>query len=880
MTSFGLSNSGFVPMQQQDIISAIQTSLQATFGASINLAPTSIFGQIVGIVSEREALLWQLLEAIYNNASAVGAEGTAVDNLLGLTGLVRLAATSSVTEPTPTIQTNGIPLYGLVLYGTPGTVIPAGSTVSTSGTPALSFALDRSVTIAAPSNGAQSLVLSNAPTTGLYALSIAAPSGATQPLTTPTISYAAQDTKTTLTWAVAPTSGTFVVALNGQRTTALAYNVSAASLESAIRSLTGYSATAVTAISGGFQIAWPGAAFNPVLCVNSQTVTFVSTPSSGAFTLQLDAQVSTSLAYNASPAVVQAAINALTGFSGAIVGAITNGYVINWMYSTPPASLTLPTNTTGVSATVAATYSLNQAAVVTNSIQAAINNLHDSPVTNPYPYSDVSVTASGSTVFLIAFGANAPLSGSSGSANQPQPEMVVNTNTLQNVVGMVTTTTNATLTQSAVGSLAQGVGSATCTVTGPNPASAGSLTVISSPLSGWAGVVNQLDVIAGSNTETDTQAMVRRSALFASHASGPLQAIVEQVLAVPDVTGVSGYANTTDAAIQVLSFSSVPTTGTYQLVFGSGVTAAINATDSAATIQTKVQAVPGLNSALMTGNTLYGLSIDFNGSLGNQAEVLAAVTANSTSVTITPSYGRPAKSFEIVVQGGSDAAVAEAIYQSAPAGIASYGSPVATTLASTTVGSAIITVTSAAGIVAGLGVFGAGIDTSTTVASVSGTAVTLNKMALATNTSAPLTFKYAPALVDAFGNPLTIAFSRPVPILIYVNVNLLTDIDKTPGVPSSGLNPASKFNPATVSLIQNDIVAIGNAVGIGGLIVSMGTNGLVGAFNSIAGVIDFGIAFNITMPSPPTLGTASGNIQMLSTQLALFEQANVAVSYT
>ncbi|RYF49425.1 MAG: hypothetical protein EOO38_07950, partial [Cytophagaceae bacterium] len=166
MTDFGLTKSGFNPMRQADCISDLQQGFIGAFGQNVNLDDSSVFGQIVGIMGERHALLWEALQDTYNSQYPSGAEGVSVDNLLSLIGIQKLAASSSKTNPSPITQGNGIVLNGLVLYGTPGTTIPAGSIVQTQAQPPQQFTLDNSVTIGSPVNSIQRLLFSNAPTQG------------------------------------------------------------------------------------------------------------------------------------------------------------------------------------------------------------------------------------------------------------------------------------------------------------------------------------------------------------------------------------------------------------------------------------------------------------------------------------------------------------------------------------------------------------------------------------------------------------------------------------------------------------------------------------------------------------------------------------------
>jgi len=97
-TVFGLTSQGFVIKPQQQIVTELQTDLQGVFGQNINLNPESNFGQIVGIWSEREALIWQLALAVYSSQYPAGAEGTSVDNILALNNL-RRALASPTSSP-------------------------------------------------------------------------------------------------------------------------------------------------------------------------------------------------------------------------------------------------------------------------------------------------------------------------------------------------------------------------------------------------------------------------------------------------------------------------------------------------------------------------------------------------------------------------------------------------------------------------------------------------------------------------------------------------------------------------------------------------------------------------------------------------------------
>lgn len=220
--AFGLTAQGFQPKQLQDIKAEIQASLNAAFGQNLDFQPTTVFGQIVGIMSEQLAEEWQVLEAIYASQYPSGAEGTSVDNILALNNLRRLGATASKTAPT---DTSGTP--GLVVYGTPGTIVTAGSLISVPTNPDAQFSIDVTVTIGSAVNDVQTLFFSNVPDVGHFSLSIVDPAHVTQ------------------------------------TTANILFTANAAAVQAAINALPGYSGVTVTgSFTTGFIITFAGSSGN------------------------------------------------------------------------------------------------------------------------------------------------------------------------------------------------------------------------------------------------------------------------------------------------------------------------------------------------------------------------------------------------------------------------------------------------------------------------------------------------------------------------------------------------------------------------------------------------------------------------------------------
>lgn len=713
---YGLTPLGFVAKPQQVIITELQDAFRGVFGQNINLAPTSNFGQIIGIISGREALLWQLGQALYSSRYPSGAEGTSVDNILALNNLKRLPATATRTNPNPLTQANGIVLNGFVVFGTPGTVVTKDSIAQTSASPPVQFTVDADITIQSPVNAVQTLVQSNTPTLGAFSLSIADQDQNT--LTTPSIPWNVQASVTQLYFSSVPGSGNFKLSLT---------------------------------MAG---------------------ITFTTA----------------NILFSDNAANVQAKINALTGYSAATVsGSYGAGFLVTWNGLNP--LVTIFSNTLGVTITEI------------DSLQATFSNLHDVTAGN-YPYTDITVT-NAAAGFNFNFGAASPAAGQPISSAQAQALILIVTNTLMNGASV----TNLEVIDSVNGAPAQGVGTATCTQTGPNFIAAGTINVVGSAISGWSGVTNQLDCLTGTNVEDDTQALIRRGNSLSANANGPLAAIISKVSQVTGITAVVGFQNLNEAALQVISFNVPAVSGHYQLVVGGNATSnlAFNATN--AQIQTAIRLLPGYSNVVVSGSVLSGFTVDFSGSFGGQPQNLITVQNNTTGSAITVAFGRPGKSFEIVAAGGTNDAIAKAILGSGPAGIQPYGSTIVQEL-------------------------------------------------------------------DAFGNIYNIGFSRPSQVPIYVSISLVTDLYNIPGDHGSGLNPKSKFNPLSIANIQLDIVTIGNEVSIGGLIIGFGSNGLIGAFNNVPGIISYTLFFDRVV-NPLT----NTNLQMQPEEEPVFEEFNVAVSY-
>lgn len=153
----GLSLTGFQPESLADVKTEIENSLRSSLGPSVNLVAPSLMAVLIGIIAEREALIWSVAEDVYNSQYPDTASGTSLDNVVAITGISRLAAT-----PTK--------ISDLLLFGTSGTIVPKGTQVSVQGNPTAVLTTDAAVTLQAGVNCVQTLTFGSVPVSGFYSI--------------------------------------------------------------------------------------------------------------------------------------------------------------------------------------------------------------------------------------------------------------------------------------------------------------------------------------------------------------------------------------------------------------------------------------------------------------------------------------------------------------------------------------------------------------------------------------------------------------------------------------------------------------------------------------------------------------------------------------
>lgn len=587
----------------------------------------------------------------------------------------------------------------------------------------------------------------------------------------------------------------------------------------------------------------------------ARTTRFSWTGFSGAgYTLTLGGTATTDTLDGGSTAAdVQAAIRALDGFGGVTVAAVTGGGF----------AITFPAGPVPV-LTAAGEQPPNR---ITQAAQAIVAATKVGGVT---PFTDVQLT-DGAQTLTLDFGAYpAP-----GDAPRNGGAAIGRVAVASNSLTRGNTSIGVGVQIAVLGNPAQAIGTATATTTGSASVAAGQLTTVASPVGGLTGVTNDLDCLPGRAVETDSAAIARFRAARGATSSGSLGAVTQRVRAVPGVTQVVAFENTSNAAGQVLLFATPPSQGQFSLVVAGQTTALVAYNAPAAALQSAVRALTGLGRAQVTSYGASGYQLDFAGSGGGQAVPLVAVAQNTTQVALTPYFGRPPHSIEVVVEGGSQGAIVDALLAAAPAGVALYSNPALRTTATLTAGQQAIAVASTVGVAVGQTVEASGVPVGSTVVGLSEGTVTLSAAATAPGSQVPVSFAYAPLVKDAAGNPVIVGFSRPQSVIVWVSLTLVTDERLVPGDATSGLNSASQWDPAQMPVIAQRLIDLVNATPIGGSISARGTNGLVGSFRDISGLVDFELAFDLA-PNP----TNVDSITLQSSQAATAQSDSVVISYS
>jgi uncharacterized phage protein gp47/JayE len=216
---------------------------------------------------------------------------------------------------------------------------------------------------------------------------------------------------------------------------------------------------------------------------------------------------------------------------------------------------------------------------------------------------------------------------------------------------------------------------------GPIVAPVNTLTEMLTPISGWISINNLKAGVTGRFIETDAELRIRRNNSLRLLGAGTVESIRARLLQqVPGVISALVFENRTltQEPILIVLNQDLVTGNTIVVVLnGTTLPTVTFATSHLATmnvIAALIQNQPEVVSATVGGTANRTITMD----MATAIEVTMipndfTVSGGASQATAVIKGGRVPKSFEAVVQGGTDADVANKIWTTKPAGIQTFG---------------------------------------------------------------------------------------------------------------------------------------------------------------------------------------------------------------
>lgn len=212
---------------------------------------------------------------------------------------------------------------------------------------------------------------------------------------------------------------------------------------------------------------------------------------------------------------------------------------------------------------------------------------------------------------------------------------------------------------------------------GPVACPAGTLTTILTPIAGWNSITNVEDGVIGRFIETDAELRIRRANSIRLFGAATVESIRARLLQqVSGVTSALVFENRTLYQADILVVFPAAFNG------GDTITVVYN-TLSNFTVPYNTSQTQTMDDLVAAFESLPEVESASHGGTGDQTvtitmKILQVLTINSATTDVSAQTaaikgGRPPKSFEAVVQGGSDENVAEKIWETKPAGIETFG---------------------------------------------------------------------------------------------------------------------------------------------------------------------------------------------------------------
>lgn len=159
----GLTSTGLTIKTQDDVVTANKLRAANIFadlvptGDTVDTGDNSLLGRLIGVVSPAEAEMWEAIQQIYNSFQPQYATGIALDNIVALSGITRLAATATRAQ--------------VILEATTGTIISSPAGAVSSSTTQRTFSFLNSVTMNVSNASGIGISVSNVANNTVYTVS-------------------------------------------------------------------------------------------------------------------------------------------------------------------------------------------------------------------------------------------------------------------------------------------------------------------------------------------------------------------------------------------------------------------------------------------------------------------------------------------------------------------------------------------------------------------------------------------------------------------------------------------------------------------------------------------------------------------------------------
>jgi uncharacterized phage protein gp47/JayE len=141
---YGVTTAGFIKKRLPEIQQEIQGVLESGFGNKIKNVPEAVFGELIGVFSDRECAVWEECAALYNSQYPTTAVGASLDLAVSYSGVTRLQQANSVVD--------------CICYGLDGTLLAIGQEAQV---PNTSYAFNNQIAATISAENALEAVVDN-----------------------------------------------------------------------------------------------------------------------------------------------------------------------------------------------------------------------------------------------------------------------------------------------------------------------------------------------------------------------------------------------------------------------------------------------------------------------------------------------------------------------------------------------------------------------------------------------------------------------------------------------------------------------------------------------------------------------------------------------